>query len=380
MKTSFYFLLLSKLIISLNLYSQNNVAINTTGLSADPSSILDISSTNTGILIPRVALSSTDSPTPITSPANSLLVYNSATSGTAPNNVFPGYYFWNGSAWVRILNNIGDNGEAWLTNGNSGTNPFNNFIGTTDNIDLIIRTNNLERIRVKNNGNVGINNINPKERLDVNGKILNNDVIISEEYFVTRTISFVEGPDNNTDNTFHTVTLPTGHAANALSVYANTRMDGYLRMQGVDVTSILSNNINWYSSGNTIATSSNLSSLDDNTVSGGTNCVNCTHFVSCPDNYIANGWQVRANAQLTGRMKLRCVQLLPEYSTTSSGMGIESVLNSPFHTTTGGSTDNNVHIGVCPAGTYIKGLSIRADGTGLDRELKVYCTGVQRNP
>jgi hypothetical protein len=29
-------------------------------------------------------------------------VYNTATAGTAPNNVVPGYYYWNGSAWIQI--------------------------------------------------------------------------------------------------------------------------------------------------------------------------------------------------------------------------------------------------------------------------------------
>ncbi|MDY0135371.1 MAG: hypothetical protein RBS14_06775, partial [Atribacterota bacterium] len=51
-----------------------------------------------GLLIPRVALTSTSSASPITSPATSLLIYNTATAG----DVTPGYYYWNGSAWVRF--------------------------------------------------------------------------------------------------------------------------------------------------------------------------------------------------------------------------------------------------------------------------------------
>ncbi len=56
---------------------------------------------------------------------------------------------------------------AWGLEGNSGTNPTQNFIGTTDAQDLIIRTNNTERIRIKDNGFVGINNSAPESLLDV---------------------------------------------------------------------------------------------------------------------------------------------------------------------------------------------------------------------
>ncbi|SHG23960.1 tail fiber domain-containing protein [Chryseobacterium sp. OV279] len=49
----------------------------------------------------------------------------------------------------------------WLTLGNTGTNPTNNFIGTTDNTGFVIRTNNTERVRVNQAGNVGIGIANP---------------------------------------------------------------------------------------------------------------------------------------------------------------------------------------------------------------------------
>lgn len=129
-------------------YSQN-VAINGTGVVGDASAGLDISFTNRGLLIPRLALTQTTNPAPVTSPATSLLVYNTATI----NDVTPGYYYWGGTQWIRF--NTGS-GNGWLTTGNSGTNPSTNFIGTIDNVDWVIRTNNTERIRVGANGNVGI--------------------------------------------------------------------------------------------------------------------------------------------------------------------------------------------------------------------------------
>lgn len=84
---------------------------------------LDVFSTNQGFLPPRIALTATNAASPVTSPATGLLVYNTATAGTTPNNVAPGYYFWNGSAWVAILGNI----TTSSISGNGTTTTLTNF-------------------------------------------------------------------------------------------------------------------------------------------------------------------------------------------------------------------------------------------------------------
>lgn len=131
--------------------SAQNVGINTTGAAPDASAMLDISATNKGLLIPRVALTATNSVTPVTGATTSLLVYNTATAGTAPNNVTPGYYYWNGSAWQRLMTG---NGSAWTTTGNAGTVAGTNFLGTTDAQSLDFRTNNTIRLRIANGNQV----------------------------------------------------------------------------------------------------------------------------------------------------------------------------------------------------------------------------------
>lgn len=90
------------------LYSYTQVSINTDGSQPDSSAMLDVKSNNKGFLPPRVALSNINSSDPITSPAIGLLIYNTANSGTPPNNVMKGYYYWNGTQWISLVPIPGD--------------------------------------------------------------------------------------------------------------------------------------------------------------------------------------------------------------------------------------------------------------------------------
>lgn len=78
-------------------------------------SLLDVESSNKGILIPRVSLSSTFDKQTVTNYdggtvinyENSLLVYNTNTSaltGTSEafKNVTPGFYYWETDRWIRM--------------------------------------------------------------------------------------------------------------------------------------------------------------------------------------------------------------------------------------------------------------------------------------
>lgn len=56
--------------------------------------------------------------------------------------------------WVDATTMVGSVG--WLLAGNTGTNPTTDFLGTTDNVDLVIRTNNTESMRVFADGDVSI--------------------------------------------------------------------------------------------------------------------------------------------------------------------------------------------------------------------------------
>lgn len=71
----------------------------------DPSAVIDMVGSTKGVLMPRVALSSLTVAAPVVSPADALTVFNTATNGSAPNNVTPGYYYWSASQnkWIRLL-------------------------------------------------------------------------------------------------------------------------------------------------------------------------------------------------------------------------------------------------------------------------------------
>jgi len=56
----------------------------------------------------------------------------------------------------RLIVASPSNSPDWTITGNTGTIPANNFIGTTDATDFVIRTNNTERMRVLSSGKIGI--------------------------------------------------------------------------------------------------------------------------------------------------------------------------------------------------------------------------------
>ncbi len=105
------------MLINVQIYAQN-VGIGANTFTPDNSALLELQSTNSGLLIPRVPLTSATDATTISSPATSLMVYNTNTNGTAPNNVYPGYYYNQGTTtapkWVRLETNT-DNGGGGPT-------------------------------------------------------------------------------------------------------------------------------------------------------------------------------------------------------------------------------------------------------------------------
>ena len=103
------------------LFMQAQVGINTT--TPDASSMLDISATNKGLLIPRVSIPNLNAAAPVTTPATSLLVYNTNTTTGV------GFYYWDGTKWTPFTGGT----SHWTKVGNNiyNNNSANVGVGTT---------------------------------------------------------------------------------------------------------------------------------------------------------------------------------------------------------------------------------------------------------
>ncbi len=68
---------------------------------------------------------------------------------------------------------------TWNLLGNDGTNQATNFLGTTDNIGLSFRTNNIIRQTINNTGEIGIGTITPTSTLHVIGSVAETVTVIT---------------------------------------------------------------------------------------------------------------------------------------------------------------------------------------------------------
>ena len=162
-------------LICLNIDVIAQVGINTT----NPNAALDIEASNPtspsssdGLLIPRIEAFPSTNPT---SAQNGMLVYLTATS----NGNSPGFYYWENfsGSWTSIGTGSSgggsSSGTAWDIQGNSGTNTTSNFLGTTDNVGVVFRTNNIARLRIGLNGE--LNTLNTGQSVFLGNQAGQND-------------------------------------------------------------------------------------------------------------------------------------------------------------------------------------------------------------
>ena len=151
---------------------KENVGIGTT--TPDASAVLDIQSSNKGLLIPRMT---SDQMRTINSPAAGLMVYQTGEKA--------GFYFYNGKDWKPLTDATEDaksialDADNWSKNGDAING--SNFIGSTNDLSLKFRVNNqnagsINRIGantflgyVAGNGATGTNNVG------IGYEVLNNN-------------------------------------------------------------------------------------------------------------------------------------------------------------------------------------------------------------
>ncbi|MCR4033584.1 MULTISPECIES: hypothetical protein [Flavobacterium] len=151
MKKYIFIGLLTSIAFLTKIQAQTGMTTNASNKNA----VLDLNTTdgtNTkGLLLPKVALTALNNAFPLSIHTAGMHVYNTATAGTGDTAVVPGEYYNDGTKWLQLQNN------GWELTTNSGTNPSNHFAGTTDATDLVVRTNNTERMRVNSAGKILIN-------------------------------------------------------------------------------------------------------------------------------------------------------------------------------------------------------------------------------
>jgi hypothetical protein len=79
-------------------YANAQMKLGSNPTTTNSNALLEMETTNKGLLLPRVALTSTTAFAPLTVHVAGMAVYNTATAG----DVTPGYYFDNGTKWVRV--------------------------------------------------------------------------------------------------------------------------------------------------------------------------------------------------------------------------------------------------------------------------------------
>ena len=154
-------LLLITFISSIGLFAQVGVGTTT------PRGALDINSSTTGMIPPRVALTATNVAAPVVNPQGGALVagtlvWNTNTAGSIPTNVAPGMYYWDGTRWISLAGSPG--GLDWSIIGNGGINGGvtgitgvpatlgTHFVGTYDTTNFDVRTSGLPAARFSSLG------------------------------------------------------------------------------------------------------------------------------------------------------------------------------------------------------------------------------------
>ncbi|MDP4199651.1 MAG: hypothetical protein Q8922_03510 [Bacteroidota bacterium] len=122
-----------------------NVGIGTS--TPDATALLDLTSTSQGLLVPRLTSAQMFA---VPSPGTGDLIFN--TSLTT-------FYFYDGLAWIPMT------GTGWLLSGNGGTIAGTDFLGTTDNADLVFKANAMEGMRLSTSQNLGVGTATPASAL-----------------------------------------------------------------------------------------------------------------------------------------------------------------------------------------------------------------------
>lgn len=234
------------------------------------------------------------------------------------------------------------NAQSWNLSGNSGTNETSNFIGTTDNKGIVVKTNNIEWLRLNPKGRFIFNNINLATGYDAN--LLfggGNDVLVSKGNTVFGVGSFVEATTGGYN---------TAMGANSLRSNTTGTINTGLGMNSLMFNTIGSNNTGI--GGNALGNAK-----------GGLNTSVGSHALYGGDDFIGN------NNTAIGGFSLRGIKL---DASNNTAIGAQSLI---FFR----SGSNNIAIGYNTASTELTnannnifiGANVQTNNTSPNNELNI---------
>lgn len=196
--------------LSLISFSQN-VGIGTD--TPDASAKLDVTSTNSGVLVPRVTSAQR---TTIASPANGLLVYDTNTNS---------FWFYQSSSWVELVAN------GTLEDEDSDTKIQVEESTDEDRIRFDVGGN--EAMLIDNNGEIGIGNSSPDAALHITGSTLMegdfvNQEVTSAHSATIQSVPFTNGVFNELTGTTVSITITDGSGVSNSAVF----LSGFARIFG----------------------------------------------------------------------------------------------------------------------------------------------------
>ncbi|HET6401847.1 MAG TPA: hypothetical protein VFH95_10655, partial [Candidatus Kapabacteria bacterium] len=180
--------------------ANGNLSLSRTGAASDTLKFQGTSTGSSNFIAGAQGATTVNYTLPTSQPGAHQVLAATSIAGMGPYNVALG--------WSTPISDTG-----WGTTGNSGTTAGTNFLGTTDDQDLVIKTNSAEVMRVSTWGDVGIGTSSPSQRLSIcNGNIFlsrtgwNGPDVVQFEGTSTGTSSIAAGAQGTTSIEY---TLPT---------------------------------------------------------------------------------------------------------------------------------------------------------------------------
>lgn len=201
LRTAFRMLVLAIIVlVSSNAHAQLKVGKNPATIQK--SAILELEADKQGLLLPRLTSFTGINAAIGAAAVDGMIVY--LQDATPANS---GLYLRQGGNWVKIAS-ASSALANWSLKGNSGTDPVNDYIGTADNVDLSIRRDGTEAIRVTTGGNVALkqvaaitdNSIREVLIIQTDGTIVKRELPVSAFNSLLANVSAAANTTNQTFN------------------------------------------------------------------------------------------------------------------------------------------------------------------------------------